>query len=147
MAVNINQAFTKQLVTLPGIGTKFADTIVSLRTKKGTVRIDDFHEFPALQTKLNELNEKGLISIEYAANLPSDQPPNGSEQATPPKYKETGIDPMIVLVKQMQELGKIMQVNTVVSGPYHMPHHFREHSTMQHHKGIMGKSTWKTHTL
>ena len=100
MAVNINQAFTKQLVTLPGIGTKFADTIVSLRTKKGTVQIDDFHEFPALQTKLNELDEKGLISIEYAANVPSDQPPNGSEQATPPKHKDTTIDPMIVIIKQ-----------------------------------------------
>ena len=63
--MNINKASLKELTTLPGIGTKYAQTIVSMKELKGTIVIDDFHETPALQTKLHELSEKKLVSSEH----------------------------------------------------------------------------------
>lgn len=113
MAININKASIKQLTTLPGIGTKFAETIVSLRSKKGYVIIDDFHDTPTLQTKLHELHEKGLILIEYSADLSSDKGSNGSDQETKPKYSKEPMDPITLLANQIGELGKIMQANTL----------------------------------
>ena len=69
--------------------------------------IDDFNEFPALATKLNELNEKGLILIDYIANLQSDLPTNGSDNTDPPTKQTESIDPpMYLLIKQMGEFGK-----------------------------------------
>ena len=82
MTMDINKASVKQLATLPGIGTKFAEIIVSKRAKKGTVTIDDFHDYPTLQTKLNELAEKNLISLDYAESLLSDPSSTDSGQTT-----------------------------------------------------------------
>ena len=113
MATDINKASVKQLTTLPGIGAKFAEIVVSIRSKKGNVIIDDFKEFPALQTKLNELNEKGLILIDYIANLSSDLPTNGSGNTDLPTKQMESKDPIYPLIKQVGELGKIMQENTL----------------------------------
>ena len=65
MAININSASVKELTTLPGIGVKFAQIIVSKREELGTISIDTIHDNPSLQTKLNELAEKGLIILKY----------------------------------------------------------------------------------
>ena len=105
MATDINKASVKQLTTLPGIGAKFAEIVVSIRSKKGNVIIDDFKEFPALQTKLNELNEKGLILIDYIANLSSDLPTNGSGNTDLPTKQMESKDPIYPLIKQVVELG------------------------------------------
>ena len=65
MAINIHSASVKELTTLPGIGVKFAQIIVSKREKLGLLTIENFHDNPALQTKLNELAEKGLLILKY----------------------------------------------------------------------------------
>ena len=84
MAININSASVKELTTLPGIGVKFAQIIVSKREELGTISTDTFHDNPSLQTKLNELAEKGLIiSHKATAQLQSSSPCYDSTNTTP----------------------------------------------------------------
>ena len=72
MALNINVASIKELTKLPGIGTKYAETIIAVRTEIGTVTLTEFHQMPALQTKLNELLNDKRITFEQSIDTSLD---------------------------------------------------------------------------
>jgi competence protein ComEA len=60
--ININTATAEQLVLLPGIGKKTADTIIEYRTKNGNFKtIDDFAKVKGIGPKKLEKIKKYLV--------------------------------------------------------------------------------------
>ena len=112
MAVSINEASLTELTTLPGIGAKFAQIIVSMREKKGAVTIDDFHETPNLQSKLNELAEKELLNIDYTANPQIEQSQTQAQSKLSSHELTTAAT---MLTKQMEIFMQVMEKNSVQS--------------------------------
>ena len=106
MTIDINKASVKELTTLPGIGVKFAQIIVSKREELGSlITIDIFHDNPTLQTKLNELVEKKLLIIEYIETPPTDQ----NAQADIAHLSHA----VSLLTQQMEMMVKAMEANSM----------------------------------
>ena len=80
-----------------------------MQSEKGTVTLDDFHQTPTLQTKLNELLNEKRITFEQSV----DTSLNHSEK----QEDEGKLDKMITtldsLTKHISALTKVVEANTI----------------------------------